>query len=159
VDMSSGKSPSDAPMPNTEGARFAGKVLFATGAGSGIAAATARRFAREGGRVAVVDFNPEHAAAVAAELESSIAVACDVSDEASVRAAVRATRDQLGAIDCVFNAAGHAWFGSIEDCTLEVWNRMLTVHATGTFLVCREAIPELRAAVAGPSSTSRLRLR
>jgi 3-oxoacyl-[acyl-carrier protein] reductase len=129
--------------------RFAGKVLFATGAGSGIAAATARRFAAEGGCVAVADLNRDNAEAVAVEFDGSIATGCDVADERSVRDAVRTTCKQLGRIDCVYNAAGHHVSGRIEECTLEVWNRMLAVHATGTFLVCRETLPALRAAGGG----------
>ncbi len=125
--------------------RFEGKVLLTTGGGSGLAAATARRFASEGGRVAVVDLDGDRAAAVAAELPSSIGLQADVSDEDSVRAAVSAARDELGRIDCVFNAAGHADFGPIEDFSWERWTRMMNVHAGGTFLVCKHVLPALRA--------------
>ena len=129
--------------------RFAGKVLFATGAGSGLGAATARRFAAEGGRVAVVDVDSDRAAALAAELHGSIDVACDVSDEASVEGAVRETQERLGRLDCVLNTAGYAQFTPIEELSLAEWNRMLAVHLTGTFLVCRAALPRLRAAGGG----------
>lgn len=125
--------------------RFADRVLFATGAGSGIAAATARQFSAEGGRVAVADIDVEGAAATAASLDGAIAIRCDVSNEASVNAAVAETRNGLGRIDAVLNAAGHADFGPIDDYSLERWNRMIAVHATGTFLVCRAAVPALRA--------------
>jgi NAD(P)-dependent dehydrogenase (short-subunit alcohol dehydrogenase family) len=129
--------------------RFAGKVLFATGAGSGLGAATARRFAAEGGRVAVVDLDSDRAAALAAELDGSIGVACDVSEEASVEQAVRETQERLGRLDCVLNTAGYAQFTPIEELSLAEWNRMLAVHLTGTFLVCRAALPLLRAAGGG----------
>jgi NAD(P)-dependent dehydrogenase (short-subunit alcohol dehydrogenase family) len=129
--------------------RFAGKVLFATGAGSGLGAATARRFAAEGGRIAVVDLDSDRAAALAAELDGSIAVACDVSDEASVEQAVQETQERLGRLDCVLNTAGYAQFTPIEELSLAEWNRMLAVHLTGTFLVCRAALPRLRAAGGG----------
>ena len=66
--------------------RFTGKVLFATGGGSGIAAATARRFAAEGGHAAVVDLDGDRARAVADELDGSVAISCDVADEHSVGA-------------------------------------------------------------------------
>ncbi len=124
--------------------RFAGRVLFATGAGSGIAAATARQFSAEGGRVAVADIDGERAAETAASLESAIGIRCDVSDEDSVNAAVAETRTELGQIDAVLNAAGHADFGPIDDFSLDRWNRMMAVHATGTFLVCKAAVPALR---------------
>ena len=80
---------------------FEGKVLFATGGGSGIAAATARRFAAGGGRVAIVDLDAGKAQEVAGGIDGAIGLGGDVADEASVVAAVEATRDQLGRIDCV----------------------------------------------------------
>jgi NAD(P)-dependent dehydrogenase (short-subunit alcohol dehydrogenase family) len=124
--------------------RFENKILLATGGASGLAAATARRFTAEGGRVAVVDRDAERAEAVAADLEGAIAIGCDVADEASVAATVRQVEQHFGGIDCVFNAAGHAEFGPIEGWSFEQWNRMMTVHAGGTFLVCREVLPGLR---------------
>jgi 3-oxoacyl-[acyl-carrier protein] reductase len=129
--------------------RFAGRVLFATGAGSGIAAATARRFAADGGRVAVADLEADRAASVAGELPGSVAVHCDVGDEGSVEAAVREARASLGRIDCVLNAAGYVQFAPIEELSLADWNRMLTVHLTGAFLVCRATLPALREAGGG----------
>ena len=125
--------------------RFAGKVLLTTGGGSGLAAAVARRFAREGGRVAVLDIDGARAQAVASELEGSIGLACDVASEDGVRDAVAAAHRQLGRIDCAFNAAGHADFGPIEEWTLERWNRMMGVHVGGTFLVCKNVLPIMRA--------------
>ncbi len=125
--------------------RFAGKVLLTTGGGSGLAAAVARRFSREGGRVAVLDINGERAAAVASELQGSIGMAVDVASEEGVRDAVASAHRQLGRIDCVFNAAGHADFGPIEEWSLERWNRMMGVHVGGTFLVCKNVLPIMRA--------------
>lgn len=129
--------------------RFGGKVLFATGAGSGIAAATARRFAAEGGRVAVVDLDAARAGAVASELEGSIGLACDVADEQSVQETVQEAQERLGRIDCVLNSAGYVQFAPIEELSLADWNRMLAVHLTGTFLVCKATLPCLRAAGGG----------
>src|SRR5437868_5067115 len=136
-------------MSSSNSARFAGKVLFATGAGSGLAAAVTRRFAAEGGRVAVTDVDGARAEEVAAELESSIGLPCDVADEHSVQAAVEAARDRLGRIDCVLNSAGFVQFSPLEELSLADWNRMLAVHLTGTFLVCRATLPCLRAAGGG----------
>ncbi len=124
--------------------RFEGRVLFATGGGSGLSEAVSRRFAAEGGRVAVVDLSSERAEAVAADLDGSIGLACDVGDEEAVRQAVQSAHEQLGRIDCVFSAAGHADFGPIEEWSLERWNRMLGVHAGGTFLVCKNVVPIMR---------------
>jgi NAD(P)-dependent dehydrogenase (short-subunit alcohol dehydrogenase family) len=124
--------------------RFSDKILFATGGGSGIAAAVARRFTAEGGRVAVADLDEGRAKAVAGELEGAVGLACDVADEASVQAALAAADEQLGGVDAVFNAGGHAEFGPIEEWSLERWNKMMLVHAGGTFLVCKYALPLLR---------------
>jgi NAD(P)-dependent dehydrogenase (short-subunit alcohol dehydrogenase family) len=129
--------------------RFDDRVLFVTGGGSGLGAATARRFAAEGGKVAVVDLDLERAEKVAAELDGSIGLFADVSDEASVVEALRRAHDQLGPVDSVFNAGGHAEFGPIEDWSWERWSRMLAVHAGGTFLVCKHVLPQMREAGRG----------
>jgi NAD(P)-dependent dehydrogenase (short-subunit alcohol dehydrogenase family) len=129
--------------------RFDDRVLFVTGGGSGIGEATARRFAREGGRVAVADLELSQAQRVVGELGGGLAVQCDVGDEASVGAAVAAARDELGRIDCVFNCAGYVRFAPLLELELEEWNRMLRVHLTGTFLVCKAALPVMRDAGGG----------
>lgn len=123
--------------------RFENRVLLATGGASGLAAATAERFTAEGGRVAVVDRDVERAEAVAGRLDGAIALGCDVSDETAVADVVRRVAQHFGAIDAVFNAAGHAEFGPLGDWSFERWQRMLTVHAGGTFLVCREVLPSM----------------
>lgn len=123
--------------------RFEGKVLFATGGGSGLAEQTARRFTAEGGRVAVVDLDGARAEAVAGDL-GGVGFACDVADEDSVRSAIDRTHEELGRIDCVFNAGGHADFGPIEEWTLERFNRMIGVHLGGTFLVTKHVVPRMR---------------
>jgi NAD(P)-dependent dehydrogenase (short-subunit alcohol dehydrogenase family) len=136
-------------MSRADSPRFAGKVLFVTGGGSGLGAATARRFAAEGGRVAVADLAADTANAVAADLDGAIGLACDVADEASVAAAVGRAQEELGRIDCVLNSAGIVQFAPLEELSLADWNRMIGVHLTGTFLVCRAALPHLRAAGGG----------
>jgi 3-oxoacyl-[acyl-carrier protein] reductase len=129
--------------------RFDNEVLVATGGASGIAEAVARRFALEGGRVAILDLAGDRAEAVASELEGSIGIGCDVSNEDSVCSAIARARAELGTISCVLNAAGHAEFGPIEDWTLEQWNRMLGVHVGGVFLITKHVAPIMRAAGGG----------
>jgi NAD(P)-dependent dehydrogenase (short-subunit alcohol dehydrogenase family) len=124
--------------------RFARRTLFATGAGSGIAAATARRFSAEGGHVAVVDADGDRAAAVAAALPNAIAIEADVASEVELGSAVAEAAERLGGIDCVLTAAGYADFGAIEEWSLERWNRLIAVHVSGTFLACRCTVPFLR---------------
>jgi NAD(P)-dependent dehydrogenase (short-subunit alcohol dehydrogenase family) len=124
---------------------FEGQVLLVTGGASGIGAATARRFGSTGGRVAVLDLDPDRATAVAADIAGSIGLGVDVADEASVRTAVEHAHDRLGRIDGVLNAAGHAAFGPIEEWSVDEWHRMMAVHAGGTFLVCKHVLPIMRA--------------
>lgn len=129
--------------------RFSGQVLFATGAGSGIGAATARRFAAEGGRVALADMDRDRAAAVAADCPGALVLACDVADAGSVDAAVDATMAAFGRIDAVLNSAGHVVTGTVEETTPEDFGRILAVHVTGTYNVCRAVLPHMRAAGGG----------
>ena len=129
--------------------RFANRVLFVTGGGSGLGAATARRYASEGGKVAVTDRNEAAAKAVAAQLPGALAIACDVGEEASVEAAMARAQEHFGRVDSLFCAAGHVEFAPIEEFSTEAFERMLRVHVTGTFLACRAAMPRLRAAGGG----------
>jgi len=124
--------------------RFKGQVLLVTGGASGIGAAVARRFAADGGRVALIDRNEQRAQAVAGELEGAIAIRLDVTDEEAVGRCVDTVAEHFGSIDCLFNAAGHAEFGPIEDWSFERVQRMLTAHVGGTFLFCRQVLPVMR---------------
>ena len=128
---------------------FEDKVLLATGGGSGLGEAVARRFAAGGGRIAVLDLDAGKAEAVASQLPGSIGVRCDVSDEDSVAAAVASVKEEYGQIHGVAAAAGYADNGPIVEWSLERWNRLIGVHLTGTFLVCKHSIPLLRAAGGG----------
>ncbi len=125
--------------------RFDGRVLFVTGGGSGIGAATAKRFAAEGGAVAVADLDATKAKSVASSLGNAVGIGVDVSDEVSVRDALEQTRREIGLVDSVLNAAGHAEFGPVEDWTLDSWTKMMAVHAGGTFLVCKHVLSQMRA--------------
>jgi NAD(P)-dependent dehydrogenase (short-subunit alcohol dehydrogenase family) len=129
--------------------RFEGKCLLATGAGSGLARATVERFTADGGRVAVIDLDGDRARAVAGELRGAVAFEADVADEAVLTAAVADAASELGRIDCVFNAAGIADFGAIAEWSVERFERMMRIHMTGTFVVCREVTPIMRSGGGG----------
>src|SRR6185436_15272532 len=107
-------------------------------------AATDRRFAAGGGQVAIVDLDPGRAQEAASGITGAIGLGANVADEASVISAITATRDRFGRIDGVVNAAGHAAFGPIEEWSVEDWQKMLMVHAGGTFLVCKHVLPAMR---------------
>ena len=118
-----------------------------TGAASGIGKATAERLGREGATVVCADLQ-SHGVEETAKLlrergAESAALVCDVSDPESVKATVRETVERYGAIHVLCNIAGILKFAHMHETSLEDWNRILTVNLTGTFLMCREAIPHL----------------
>ena len=86
---------------------------------------------------------------MASQLEGAMAVGADVSDETAVAEAVATVSEELGEIHGVVNAAGYHAFEELQNVTLDAWNRMLAVHATGTFLTCRAAAPLLTRAGGG----------
>ena len=114
--------------------RFTGKRIFVTGAAAGIGEATAKLFREEGAQVVGVDV---------AEAEG--VSYCDVTDPASVQAAMDAAIEELGGLDVLANVAGVNWFSKVDDITLELWNRHLAVNLTGPLLVTQAALPHLRA--------------
>jgi NAD(P)-dependent dehydrogenase (short-subunit alcohol dehydrogenase family) len=126
--------------------RLAGRRILITGAASGIGRATAELFAAEGAALALIDRDappPLEAAATAVE---PVLLGADVSDETSVQVAVEAAATALGGLDGIVNAAGIFPVATLEDTTLELWNRTLAVNLTGPFLVIRAALRHLRAA-------------
>jgi NAD(P)-dependent dehydrogenase (short-subunit alcohol dehydrogenase family) len=127
--------------------RFDGKVAFVTGAGSGIGAATARRLGEEGATLACVDVNRETAEKTTADITAAggaaSAFGCDVRDSAAVDAAMAAAVDQLGPPNVVCNVAGVGRFSHAHETTDEDWDRIIAINLTGTFNVCRAALPHL----------------
>jgi meso-butanediol dehydrogenase / (S,S)-butanediol dehydrogenase / diacetyl reductase len=125
-----------------EAMRLVGKVAIVTGGGTGIGAATARRFATEGAKVVVTGRRPEPIEAVAAEIGGR-AVAGDTADEAHVRAAVEATREAFGGLDVVVASAGGGFFGAAGEVDDHEWQRTLDVNVTGALRLVRAALPSL----------------
>lgn len=123
--------------------RLAGRRILITGGASGIGRATARLFRQEGAQVAVLDRSDNAAKAVADEI-GAVAITCDVSDPASVSAAVAKAAEAMGGLDGVVNAAGILSETGIADTSAEVFNRTLAVNLTGTFLVIQAAAPFLQ---------------
>src|ERR1700749_1006416 len=111
-------------------ARLAGRKIIITGGASGIGRATARLFRREGAAVAILDRSDNAGKAVADEI-GAVAITCDVSDPASVSAAVNQAAEAMGGLDGVINAAGILADTGIADTTAEVFSRTLAVNCRG----------------------------
>jgi NAD(P)-dependent dehydrogenase (short-subunit alcohol dehydrogenase family) len=124
--------------------RLEGKVCVITGAGGGMGADAAVRFAEEGARIAVADVDGGAAEKVAGEVDG-LAVQVDVSDEASVEALYAAAVDRFGGIDVLYNNAGisPADDASVLDTDLEAWERVQAVNTRGVYLCCKHGIPHL----------------
>lgn len=136
-----------------EGTQARRRTALVTGAGSGIGAAIARRFAADGFQVACADLNETGAAAIVAAIQAAgghaLAVPVDVADEASVAAMADAVLAWSGRIDAVAANAGGMVEGALLSVTLADWNRALAVNATGAFLTARAVMPSLLASGAG----------
>ena len=127
--------------------RFADKVVLITGAASGIGRATAERMASEGATLALSDVNAEGleetAGTCRAEGAKVTTTVSNVADEDEVRDLVRGVVQEFGRLDSVINVAGILQFKHMHETSLEDFKRIISVNLTGTFLVCREAIPHL----------------
>ena len=118
--------------------RLAGRKILITGGASGIGRATAALFTREGASVAVLDR--------VVEAEGGLVFAADVADPNSVSTAVERAAAAMGGLDGVVNAAGIFSSEGLTDTAPDLFNRILTVNVTGTFLVIQAAERFLRAA-------------
>jgi NAD(P)-dependent dehydrogenase (short-subunit alcohol dehydrogenase family) len=128
--------------------RLSGKVAFITGGEGSVGMATARRLAAADARVVLVGVDEEGLGAGVAELGRDVAshVVADVTEADQVAAAVRATMDRHGGIDVVFSNAGISGvIAPLTDYPDDVFDRVLAVHVRGTFLVCKHAVPVVRA--------------
>jgi NAD(P)-dependent dehydrogenase (short-subunit alcohol dehydrogenase family) len=135
--------------------RLDGKVAFITGAGAGIAKASALVFAREGAKVAIAEINVAAGRAVERLVREAggeaLFIETDVTQDESVKRAVDATVAGFGALNVLMNCAG----GSLQEdvpvheMDLVVWQRTIAVNLLHPFLVCRHGIPHLMKAGGG----------
>jgi NAD(P)-dependent dehydrogenase (short-subunit alcohol dehydrogenase family) len=143
-------------MSSTTG-RLTGKSALVTGAGSGIGAATAELFAREGARVVVADIDESSAAATADRIreDGGVAEPCaaDVSDEAAVEGLVEFTVATFGSLDVLQNYASDrsvvAADLAVADSEASVWARQLSVDLMGCVLTAKHALPHMLQAGGG----------
>jgi 2-hydroxycyclohexanecarboxyl-CoA dehydrogenase len=121
---------------------LAGKVVFITGSGRGIGRAIAARFVAEDARVAVADLDKDTATETAATLgEAARAVHLDVTDRASVWAAVEETEAVLGPIDVLVNNAGWDKVTAFVETDEELWDQIIAINLKGVLHCSRAILP------------------
>jgi NAD(P)-dependent dehydrogenase (short-subunit alcohol dehydrogenase family) len=127
--------------------RLTGKVVFVTGGGNGIGAASAERFASEGARVVVADIKEDDARSVASAIgEDAIAIYYDGGNEASVKAGIDEAVARFGRLDVLHNnhallSGGGNHDSDVIHTELSVWEKSIAVSLTGYFLGCKYAVP------------------
>ena len=122
-----------------------GRVAIVTGAARGIGRAIAERFAASGARVAIWDVDGAAARAAAVEIAGAIDVACDVTDPATIDAALAATEARLGAPDILINNAGISGPNfPLDEYPAAEWRRVVEIDLVGFFNCCRAIVPEMR---------------
>lgn len=127
-----------------------GKKVLITGAASGIGLATAQRFASEGAKVFVVDFNEAATEKVMAENPKFAGFFCgDVSKEGDVTAAFAKMDKELGGIDVLISNAGISVRSDFVDITYEQWQKVIDINLNGMFLCAREAAKRMTAQKSG----------
>jgi 2-hydroxycyclohexanecarboxyl-CoA dehydrogenase len=127
-----------------------GKVALVTGAAAGIGAAIARRLARDGVAIGVLDILIDDAKKVADQIVAAggkaIALQASIADRAQVNAAVATLRETFGPVTIVVNNAGITGFVPFLEMTDAQWDKMLEINLKGTFIVTQTVIPDMIAA-------------
>lgn len=120
--------------------RFAGRVAFITGAASGMGRAMAQEFAAQGANVVALDVDGDGArSSVGGE---GLAVTADVGDAGQVTAAVNSALERFGRVDVLCSNAGVLDdYAPALDTPLELWDRLVRINLTGTFLLARAILP------------------
>jgi NAD(P)-dependent dehydrogenase (short-subunit alcohol dehydrogenase family) len=126
-----------------EGNEFAGKVALVTGAAAGIGAAVAELLAERGAKLVLVDRDAAGLAAIAGRLGAE-AVAGDLTELATLEAAITRAIEKFGQLDVLSNNAGIQAYGTLETTTDEIWDRVFDVNLKSIFRLSRLAIPHLR---------------
>lgn len=125
-----------------------GKVAVVTGASAGLGADAALAYAEAGADVALLARRAEKLKEVKAKIEETgrkvIAVACDVTSEESVKAAIQKVADTFGHIDILLNDAGVAVHGGVDTLTEADWDKSFNTNVKGIFFTCKYAVPYMK---------------
>ena len=128
--------------------RLKGKVAIITGAGSGIGAATAIIFAKEGAKVVVADVNEQGGKDIVAKIKKAKGEAfflrCDVSREADAKNLINETIRKYKRLDILFNNAGIVKWGAAAEAKEQDWDKVIDVNLKGVFLCSKYAIPVMK---------------
>ena len=128
--------------------RLAGRVAWISGATSGIGEATARLFAQEGARVALVGRRGELGQKIAAEITSAggeaLAIACDVGSEKDVRSSLDKTATAFGGLHIVVNNAGMVAVKRLDESSEADWDRVMAVNVKSIFFSTKHSLPYFR---------------
>lgn len=128
--------------------KLEGRVSIITGSASGIGRASAKEFAKEGALVVAADINLAGAQETVKQIEAAggaaLAVKTDVADPESVKDLVEQTLRSFGQINVLFNNAAIRVNKTVEDTTVEEWNREISVNLGGVFLCSKFIMPHLR---------------
>ncbi len=131
---------------NESTAAPAARHAFVTGASRGIGASIAAALAADGARVSLVGRDAARLAEVAAELggaKRAIPIVADVTDDAAVKGAFATARRQFGPVHILVNNAGQAAAAKFTDTDEALWNRIIGVNLTGTYLCTRQAVADM----------------
>jgi NAD(P)-dependent dehydrogenase (short-subunit alcohol dehydrogenase family) len=128
---------------------FENKVALVTGAGSGLGLATAKAFAESGASVVLADWNEKAARSAAEQLTASghktLAVACDVSDDAQVAAMVQQTVETFGRLDAAYNNAGvQNVLADTADTTREDYDKVMGINLRGVWSCMKSELQQMR---------------
>jgi len=122
--------------------RFEGRCAIVTGGASGLGKASAARIVAEGGKVVLWDLNADALAAAKDEVGAVAVVALDVSDQAAVATAAKASVEALGKIDILVCSAGITGAtGPIHEYPVDSWKRVIDINLNGLFYCCRAVVP------------------
>ncbi|MCA1027301.1 glucose 1-dehydrogenase [Cytobacillus kochii] len=128
--------------------RLEGKVAIITGAANGMGAAEAKLFAKEGAKVVATDLQMETLNKVVAEIKEAggeaIALAHNVTSEEQWQAVINETIEQFGKLDILINNAGVASPKTLEDMSMDEWNKILDIDLNGCVIGMKYVIPELK---------------